>query len=89
MLKKKEEEGELKGLCNGKFGPPTSNLFFADDSIFFAKSDLSVKALKSTLQTYCEGSGQKINFSKSSVFFEAHSSEGTENKGSVHLSYNF
>uniref|UniRef100_K4AJV2 Uncharacterized protein n=1 Tax=Setaria italica TaxID=4555 RepID=K4AJV2_SETIT len=48
---------------------------------YVSRSDLSVKALKSTLQTYCEGSGQKINFSKSSVFFEAHSSEGRSGTG--------
>lgn len=52
-----EEEGILKGLRNGKFGPPIFLFLFADDSKFFAKSDCkSVDALKSVLQLYCDGS---------------------------------
>jgi hypothetical protein len=40
---------------------------------FFAKSDpCSVEALKETLNTYCAGTGQKINLQKSSVFFGSH-----------------
>jgi hypothetical protein len=46
---------------------------FADDSIFFARSDdKSVTALKGTLKDYCDASGQKINLEKSSVFFGQH-----------------
>lgn len=76
LLKKKEDDGTLKGLRNGRLGPSISHLLFADDSIFFARSDQrTVQALKSTLQLYCDGSGQKINFSKSSVFFGSHCPE--------------
>jgi hypothetical protein len=49
------------------------HLLFADDSIFFARSDhKSVEAMKETLLVYCEGSGQKINMDKSSIFFGLH-----------------
>jgi hypothetical protein len=52
---------------------PISHLLIVDDSIFFARSDSrSVESLNSTLKTYCEGSGQKINLDKSSVFFGNH-----------------
>jgi hypothetical protein len=55
---------------NGRIGPPISHLLFADDNIFFARSNsTSVEALKATSSTYCEGSRQKINLEKSSVFF--------------------
>jgi hypothetical protein len=41
--------------------------------MFFACSDRrSVDALHSTLEIYYEGSGQKVNLDKSSVFFGDH-----------------
>jgi hypothetical protein len=64
--------GVLQGVRNGREGPPISHLLFADDSIFFAWSDArSIEALKETLHLYCQGSGQKINIEKSSIFFWA------------------
>lgn len=63
-------KGRLKGLRNGANGPAISHLLFADDSIFFTRSDeRSVNTLKAVLETYSEGSGQKINLQKSSLFF--------------------
>jgi hypothetical protein len=62
--------------------PPTiSHLLFADDSIFFARSDdQSVQALNDTLQLFCDGSGQKINKDKSSVLFGPHCGEEIKQK---------
>jgi hypothetical protein len=73
LLFNKENMGVLQGVRNGREGPPISHLLFADDSIFFARSDArSIKALKKTLHLYCQGSGQKINIKKSSIFFGLH-----------------
>jgi hypothetical protein len=70
LLQQKEDHGELYGIKNGRLSPPISHLLFADHNIFFARSDdRSVEALKVTLKTYCDGSGQKVNLDKSSVFF--------------------
>jgi hypothetical protein len=70
LLQQRADQGELQGLRNGRLGPPISHLLFADDIIFFARSDeRSVTALQRILETYCGGSGQKINLDKSSVFF--------------------
>jgi hypothetical protein len=70
LLKKKEQEGSLKGLGNGILGPSISHLLFADDNIFFTRGDKrSVTTLKSILQIYSEGSGQQVNLQKSSIFF--------------------
>jgi hypothetical protein len=70
LLQKKEGLGEIQGLRNGRQGPPISHLLFADDSIFFARSDdRSVSTLKGALNLYCEASGQRINLQKSSLFF--------------------
>jgi hypothetical protein len=73
LLFHKESLGVLQGVRNDRSGPPISHILFADDSIFFARSDSrSVEALRDILATYCEGSGQKINMEKSSVFFGLH-----------------
>jgi hypothetical protein len=43
---------------------------FTDDSIFFRWSDKkSVDALHCTLNTFCDGLGQRINLEKSTIFF--------------------
>jgi hypothetical protein len=58
LLQRKEGLGELQGLRNGRQGPSISHLLFADDSIFFARSDIqSVETLKGILDTYCCASG--------------------------------
>jgi hypothetical protein len=76
LLQKREAQGELQGIRNGRLGPPISHLLFADDSIFFTRSDRkSVEALHNTLEVYCAGSGQKINKDKSNIFFGANCSE--------------
>jgi hypothetical protein len=81
LLQQKEGRGELYGIRNGRLGPPISHLLFADDSIFFARSDdRSVDALKNTLKVYCEGSGQKNNLEKSSVFFGDHCPDQVKQK---------
>lgn len=73
LMKKKEVEGKLKGVKNGRSGPTISHLLFADDSIFFTRGDAkNLQALNDVLQTYSQGSGQRINFEKSSVFFGDH-----------------
>jgi hypothetical protein len=58
MLQQQEDRGVLYGIRNGQLGPSISHLLFADDSIFFVRSnDRSVDSLKNTLKVYCEGSG--------------------------------
>jgi hypothetical protein len=81
LLQKREAQGELQGIRNGRLGPPISHLLFADDSIFFTRSDRkSVEALHNTLEVYCVGSGQKINKDKSNIFFGAICSEEVKNE---------
>jgi hypothetical protein len=85
LLHEKEASGQLQGIRNGRRGPPISHLLFADDSIFFAKSDShSVEALVSTLDVYCKGSGQKVNHDKSTIFF-GNSCDGALKSGVMNL----
>jgi len=75
-IAKKEDEGKIKGVKNGNSGPAISHLLFADDSIFFTRGDAKkLQALNEVLHTYSKGSGQRINFEKSSVFFGDHCPE--------------
>ena len=65
--------GHLKGVRNGIMGPRISHLLFADDSIFFTRTDVKcINSLKSILQIYSRGSGQRINLQKSTLFFGFH-----------------
>ena len=60
LLFHKESVGVLQGVRNGRSGPPISHLLFADDSIFFARSDdRSVEALKETLSLYARGPARR------------------------------
>jgi hypothetical protein len=61
LMQQREQSGALKGIRNGRTGPPISHLLFADDNMFFVKGDIkSTENLKDVLQKYCEGSGKKI-----------------------------
>jgi hypothetical protein len=70
LIKNQEQCGLLKGVRNGVTGPPISHLLFADDSVSFTRADMkSINSLKSVLKTYSEGSGQRIDLQKSTLFF--------------------
>ncbi|XP_039791741.1 uncharacterized protein LOC120657488 isoform X2 [Panicum virgatum] len=70
LMKKKEAEGKINGVKNGRTGPAISHLLFVDDSIFFIRGDMkNLQALNEVLHLYSEGTGQRINFQKSSLFF--------------------
>jgi hypothetical protein len=88
LLQQWEDQGELYGIHNGRLGSPISHLLFANHNIFFARSDIrSVEALKNTLKIYCDGSGQKVNLDKSSVFFGLHCDDRVKNdvKGTLQV----
>ena len=56
--------------CLNKGGPPLSHLFFADDLIIFAEARLDqVQVINECLSNFCAASGQKVNTSKTRVFF--------------------
>jgi hypothetical protein len=70
LIKKEEQAGRLKGVRNVISGPTISHLLFVDNTIFFTRADSkNISNLKSILQTYSKGSGQKINLQKSILFF--------------------
>ena len=51
-------------------GPKISHLCFADDLVLFAKASLDqVQVIKGILDLFCKSFGQKVNLSKSCIFF--------------------
>jgi hypothetical protein len=49
--------------------PEITQLLFADDSLlFFRASEAQANSIKATLDRYCIGTCQKINFDKCSIF---------------------
>lgn len=85
LMKQKEHGGILRGVKNERMGPAISHLLFANDSIFFIRGDVkNLQALKEVLHTYSEGSGQRINFQKSSIFFGDHCPEQVKERMKTH-----
>lgn len=61
---------QLHAISIATQGPAISHLLFADDSVFFMEASvLNAKSLLFLLQSYGHASGQKISFTKSSLFF--------------------
>ncbi|XP_057793037.1 uncharacterized protein LOC131009639 [Salvia miltiorrhiza] len=68
-------QGLFSGISIPRHCPPISNLFFADDSLVFFKTNVeSVNGLNDILRKYEAASGQVINFDKSSVAFSPNTS---------------
>lgn len=67
---KAQQDGVLSGLRVSKGSPMINHLLFADDTMFFCRSDpKSCKALFNILQKYEVASGQMINKAKSAITF--------------------
>ena len=70
LLKTQDESSSLSEIRVAPSAPPVSHLLFADDSLLFVKaSSYGANQLSSLMESYCNASGQRINLSKSSVFF--------------------
>lgn len=51
-------------------GPKLSHLAFADDLILFAKASLEqVEIIQTSIELFCQSSGQKVNKEKTRIFF--------------------
>ena len=66
------ENGSLSGVRVSRASPAINHLLFADDTMFFCKSNqASVNSLRIILQRYEGLSGQRINVAKSAITFSA------------------
>lgn len=62
--------GHLAGICAARRAPQINHFLFADDTMFFLKTDEeSCDTLTHILWSYEQASGQMINVNKSSIIF--------------------
>ncbi|XP_048591502.1 uncharacterized protein LOC125576153 [Brassica napus] len=70
MMNQASLRGDLKGIQFNLAGPEVHHFFFADDSLFLFKAELSqCQVFQDILLKYGEATGQVINLSKSSLTF--------------------
>jgi hypothetical protein len=75
-----DQQGTLRGAPTSKKGLRLNHLFFADDSLLFCKADLSHwNRLSSILKIYERAWGQKLNTSKTAIYFSRNTSMEDQN----------
>jgi hypothetical protein len=78
LLTQADHSGVLSGVPTSKKGPKLNHLFFADDSLLFCKATPHHwRKLTSLLHTYELASGQRLNQSKTSIFFSRNTTTET------------
>ena len=72
LIKQAELSGAIKGVSINQFGPKVTHLFFANDSLLFARADQhECSTILDILGTYEQASGQQINRDKTQLFFSS------------------
>ena len=70
LLKSRSESSNMSGLQVAPSAPKVNHLLFADDSLLFFKANsVGATEVNQVLEAYCQASGQRINYAKSSIFF--------------------
>jgi hypothetical protein len=70
LLCNAEKRGHISEVLSSPKGSTISHLLFADDCILFCKANrVELRRLLNIISIYEEGSGQKVNLNKTSVFF--------------------
>uniref|UniRef100_A0A453LIN7 Reverse transcriptase domain-containing protein n=1 Tax=Aegilops tauschii subsp. strangulata TaxID=200361 RepID=A0A453LIN7_AEGTS len=70
LLKSRSESSNMSGLQVAPSSPKVNHLLFADDSLLFFKANsMGATEVNLVLDRYCQASGQRINYNKSSVYF--------------------
>ena len=78
LLRKAERDNLIHGISICRGGPRVSHLFFADNSIIFCNATtLKCQALLHLLSIYESASGQKVNGSKTAIFFSHNTTQAS------------
>ena len=71
MLRKKEEQGNIRGISVCRGGPQISHLFFANDSIVFCRATVDEgRRILQVLEDYEVELGKKLNKDKTSLILQ-------------------
>lgn len=86
LCKKAQSEEKLTGIKVGKESPRINHLLFADDTMFFCKSDSQeCNTLLNIIHRYEMASGQKINPQKSAVTFSSKTTREVKDRVKLEL----
>lgn len=70
MLAEAVQLGKLMGVKISRNSPSVSHLMYADDLVLYVKAtEREATVVRTILQTYCDSTGQAINWAKSSIHF--------------------
>ena len=70
LIKKVDVEGEIHGFSLCRRGPKLTHLLLADGSLLFCRANMEeCNKVLEILNMYERSSGQKVNRSKTSIFF--------------------
>lgn len=70
LLKREGNKQNLHGIQVARSDPKITHLLFADDSLLFARANLTEAAtIMQVLHSYQSASGQLVNFEKSEVSY--------------------
>ncbi|KAG7578550.1 Zinc knuckle CX2CX4HX4C [Arabidopsis thaliana x Arabidopsis arenosa] len=78
---KAQSNGSLPGIKVACGSPSINHLLFADDTMFFCRSDSKhCKTLATIIKSYESASGQSINFEKSSITFSSKTPQASKER---------
>ena len=79
LIRREATEGRIKGFSLRRRGPKLTHLFFADDSLLFCRATSNeCNVILDLLGSYERVSGQKINRSKTTLFFSKSTLDDTK-----------
>ena len=72
LINEEVRKGKWKSIRLSRRGPDLSHLFFSDDMMLFAEAtENQVQVILDCLSYFCQSSGQRVNFAKSSIHFSS------------------
>ena len=79
LISKAAHNGDIRGVSLCRNGPRITHLFFADESLLFCKArEEECQSLLKVFVKYERASGQKINHTKTTIFFSKSTNANTQ-----------